>query len=197
MPKHNQEFILYTIILPLTYNDGSHIQTNLLRQAEEELPDRASGLSCYDHGIFYRPGRGVYRKSGTELQKDVIQPLHVVLPADPQEEARLLNWKSRWERKLNQDWIFIVAQSVRVIKPKAELAEVSRDGLLAELTPREFEVLELVAKGKKNKEIAQALWIEESTVQNHLHHVYEKLGVSSRTEAAMIFVQENGNRSQN
>jgi len=53
------------------------------------------------------------------------------------------------------------------------------------LTPREYEVLQLVAKGFTNQEIAKALFVSPVTVKVHLRHVYEKLGVRSRTEAAL------------
>jgi LuxR family maltose regulon positive regulatory protein len=52
------------------------------------------------------------------------------------------------------------------------------------LTPREHEVLDLVRQGLTNREIARTLWIAESTVKVHVHHVLEKLGARSRTEAA-------------
>lgn len=51
------------------------------------------------------------------------------------------------------------------------------------LTPRELAVLRLVAEGKSNKEIGEALSITEGTVKVHLMRVFEKLGVASRTEA--------------
>jgi ATP/maltotriose-dependent transcriptional regulator MalT len=54
------------------------------------------------------------------------------------------------------------------------------------LTRREREVLELVRQGLSNRQIARTLWIAESTVKVHVHHVLEKLGVQSRTEAAAM-----------
>lgn len=51
------------------------------------------------------------------------------------------------------------------------------------LTPRELTVLRLVAEGKTNKEIGEALSITEGTVKVHLMHVFEKLHVANRTEA--------------
>ena len=52
------------------------------------------------------------------------------------------------------------------------------------LTPRELEVLQLVASGSSNGEIAQSLWVTEQTVKFHLSNVYRKLDVGNRTEAS-------------
>lgn len=51
------------------------------------------------------------------------------------------------------------------------------------LTDREREILSLVARGKSNRTIAQELYLAEATVENHLHNIFSKLGVSKRTEA--------------
>jgi two-component system nitrate/nitrite response regulator NarL len=51
------------------------------------------------------------------------------------------------------------------------------------LTPREEEILDLVGQGLSNKEIAARLYIEVTTVKNHVHNILEKLGVSRREEA--------------
>jgi len=58
------------------------------------------------------------------------------------------------------------------------------------LTDREREVLELVATGITNREVAQELFISINTVKVHLRNVYTKLGADSRTEATMIAVRE-------
>jgi DNA-binding NarL/FixJ family response regulator len=54
------------------------------------------------------------------------------------------------------------------------------------LTPRELEVLEHVAAGRTDREIAALLYVSVRTVQKHLQHTYEKLGVKTRTGAAML-----------
>jgi len=65
----------------------------------------------------------------------------------------------------------------------AKLAErVTR----VQLTPRELAALRLMADGKANKEIATDLGISERTVKTHLGHLFEKLGVTSRTEAVKV-----------
>lgn len=53
----------------------------------------------------------------------------------------------------------------------------------ASLSSREIEVLELVAAGRSNTEVAAELFVSETTVKSHLGHIYSKLGVASRTAA--------------
>lgn len=54
------------------------------------------------------------------------------------------------------------------------------------LTPREIEVVAMVAKGLSNKEIGAQLFIAEGTVKIHLHNIYEKLGIARRAELARV-----------
>jgi DNA-binding NarL/FixJ family response regulator len=58
-----------------------------------------------------------------------------------------------------------------------------------QLTPREREVLGLIAAGRSNKRIAFELGIAEKTVKTHVGHVFAKLGVTDRTQAALIAVR--------
>jgi DNA-binding NarL/FixJ family response regulator len=60
-----------------------------------------------------------------------------------------------------------------------------------ELSPRELEVLEAVAIGLSNREIASKLWVSEPTVKFHLTNVYRKLGVTNRTQAARWLLDRN------
>jgi two-component system, NarL family, response regulator len=58
------------------------------------------------------------------------------------------------------------------------------------LTPRERQVLQLVAKGLTNKEIGRVLGISDNTARNHVNSIIEKLDVSDRTEAATIAIRQ-------
>ncbi|MCI0402508.1 MAG: response regulator transcription factor [Acidobacteria bacterium] len=58
----------------------------------------------------------------------------------------------------------------------------------AQLTAREQEIVSLVAQGFRNKEIADKLSISEQTVKNHLHNIFDKLGVSDRLELALYAI---------
>ena len=68
-------------------------------------------------------------------------------------------------------------------RPKSDQPDVS------ELSPREWEVLDLLSRGYAYKEIADALGISMPTVNTHIHRTYEKLHVRSRGEAVARFTQ--------
>jgi DNA-binding NarL/FixJ family response regulator len=59
------------------------------------------------------------------------------------------------------------------------------------LTAREIDLIRMIAKGLRNKEIADKLFISEGTVKVHLHHIYEKLGVDGRL-ALLCFARDKG-----
>lgn len=54
------------------------------------------------------------------------------------------------------------------------------------ITPRELEVLELIAQGLSNKEIAERVFVSENTVKTHSSHVFDKLGARRRTQAVQL-----------
>ena len=76
--------------------------------------------------------------------------------------------------------------------PESSLGEgAARTASLAELSPRELDVLRGIARGASNKEIAREYGIAETTVKIHVQHILRKLNVSSRVHAAVI-AAENG-----
>ena len=74
-----------------------------------------------------------------------------------------------------------------------EVAQISRShtasGAFETLSEREQEVLNLLVEGLSNKQIAQHLYLSVRTVENHLRRLYQKLGVNTRTEAAVLALQ--------
>jgi DNA-binding NarL/FixJ family response regulator len=60
----------------------------------------------------------------------------------------------------------------------------SPGGIFSPLTPRELEILGLLAEGRSNAQLAKVLWVTEQTIKFHLSNIYRKLGVSNRTEAS-------------
>jgi DNA-binding NarL/FixJ family response regulator len=73
--------------------------------------------------------------------------------------------------------------------PRGSLERMG-DGPLGELTDRETEVLVHAARGLSNRQIATEMHLAESTVKRHLANIYEKVGVSSRTEAVRMALVE-------
>ena len=64
----------------------------------------------------------------------------------------------------------------------------ARDRERSPLSQREREIVALVAQGFKNKEMAEKMFISEQTVKNHLHNIFDKLGVSDRLELALYAI---------
>jgi DNA-binding NarL/FixJ family response regulator len=70
-------------------------------------------------------------------------------------------------------------------------APVTRERERSPLSQREREIVALVAQGFKNKEMAEKMFISEQTVKNHLHNIFDKLGVSDRLELALYAIHNN------
>jgi DNA-binding NarL/FixJ family response regulator len=72
----------------------------------------------------------------------------------------------------------------------ARLMNSVRSPAGSSLSSREIEVLELVARGLSNKELARSLYLSEATVKSHLIHIFEKLGVADRTAAVTVALEK-------
>lgn len=73
-------------------------------------------------------------------------------------------------------------------KVVASFNQAQKNSILQELTDREESVLQCLAKGLLNKEVASQLNISQGTVRKHIQHIYEKLQVNTRVEAVNIFL---------
>lgn len=79
----------------------------------------------------------------------------------------------------------LVKEFTRITKHEKTKAEENA------LTEREIEVLDLIAEGMLNKQIAKKLYISEKTVKNHVSNIFKKLNVSDRTQAAIYALKHN------
>jgi DNA-binding NarL/FixJ family response regulator len=87
----------------------------------------------------------------------------------------------------DHEWVAEKRQMAEVSQPPA-----SRPVSLPPLTARERTVLQLVATGASNKQIARALHLTQGTVRNHNRRIFRKLGVAGRTTAASLYVFSGG-----
>ena len=78
----------------------------------------------------------------------------------------------------------------RVLSKLLEREEVAKE-VAQVLTPREIEIVRMVARGLRNRAVAEQLTITEGTVKIHLHNIYQKLGVDGRLELA-VYAQSKG-----
>jgi DNA-binding NarL/FixJ family response regulator len=77
----------------------------------------------------------------------------------------------------------------KVLRQFASLPD-KQSPLIDDLTPREVEVLELIAKGWSNKAIAEALTLSEKTVKNHINNIFSKLHVCDRSQALLYAIRQ-------
>jgi len=94
-------------------------------------------------------------------------------------------------RKVHSGGQWIERDSARRALEKILERQAGARALGEFLTSREAQIVTLIAKGMRNKEIAEKLFISEGTVKIHLHNIYEKLGVDGRL-ALMRYTQEKG-----
>lgn len=77
-------------------------------------------------------------------------------------------------------------QWVLVLREHSDAAQIEALGKLFQLTKRESEVLYWTVKGKTNKDVGEILGTNPRTINKHLEHVFQKLGVETRTAAASL-----------
>src|ERR1035437_8700431 len=87
----------------------------------------------------------------------------------------------------------VIRQFVAADDPPPQLAPSipGRERERSPLSERQREIVAMVAQGLKNKEMAEKMFISEQTVKNHLHNIFDKLGVSDRLELALYAIHNN------
>jgi len=88
-------------------------------------------------------------------------------------------------RKLTRVKETVVVREVQVPAPSEFVRDAGKVESLG-ITPRELEILELIAQGLSNKEIADRVFVSENTVKTHSSRVFDKLGARRRTQAVQL-----------
>ncbi len=97
-------------------------------------------------------------------------------------------------RKVNDGEIWLDSRmTTAVMKEFSQPAPAREQGAKLSISVREREVVTLVCQGFRNKEIAEKMFISEQTVKNHLHNIFDKLGVSDRLELALYAIHKKLN----
>ncbi|MDP4502218.1 helix-turn-helix transcriptional regulator [Nonomuraea turcica] len=130
--------------------------------------------------------RATWELSDAELLVAVRDDGPGVLTADALPVRRLAELAAAVGGRLTLDSVPGWGTTVTAVLPLAPAAPGSQGDALAALKPRELEVLERLARGLRNRQIAEELLISEHTVKFHVANILDKLGVGTRTEAAAL-----------
>ncbi|CAI1716371.1 Nitrate/nitrite response regulator protein narL [Serratia marcescens] len=119
-------------------------------------------------------------------EDDVVTDGYLLKDMEPEDLLKALHQAAAGQMVLSEALTPILAASLRENRPSAD-----RD--IQQLTPRERDILKLIAQGLPNKLIARRLTITESTVKVHVKHLLKKMKLKSRVEAAVWVLQgKNG-----
>jgi len=142
------------------------------------------------------PGSGMVIVGGEDDDTSILDAIeigamgHVAAVAQPAELVAVIRRVADGEDPLKDEVIDRPDLVDKIIDGLRESYRHADDVRPHPLTPRELEVLQLVAEGRKNREIADLLDLSEKTVKNHLTSILHKLGVPNRTRAVTLGVRE-------
>ena len=155
---------------------------------------RCSGLEAIQALQAEMPGTNVLVLTVSEMEEDLFASVkygakgYLLKKAEPDELRQAIYHVARGESivsPLMATKLLTEFQGLSFGAAKKHVDEPS-----TELSPREGEVLQLVAKGATNREIGEALFISENTVKTHLQNIMEKLHLANRSQAAAYAIQK-------
>jgi two-component system, NarL family, nitrate/nitrite response regulator NarL len=151
------------------------------------MPEK-DGLAVLEEVNFDTLGTRVIVLTAAEDDRDVVRAMRlgargVVL----KQSASDLLLKSIRKVAEGEIWLDnrMTSEVIDAFKKSAEAGQRREKPLLSD---REKEIVQLVAQGFRNREIGEKLFISEQTVKNHLHNIFDKLGVSDRLELALYAI---------
>ena len=162
----------------------SLIEAFVRNMAEHPLIHRQANGDCHAYRLSDATSMRSFRR--VALYGEFFAPaaighqLTIGLPGPPHHLLGI--WANRARRDFSDDDLLLA----ELLRPSLQAAEIAvrRASARAALTPREREVLDLVAAGATNAAVAEALVVSPGTVKKHLDNIYAKLGVRSRIGAA-------------
>ncbi|MEU3980643.1 response regulator transcription factor [Streptomyces sp. NPDC026672] len=171
-------------------------------------PEFAADVVLVDLQLPDRSGLDVIRSLVSDAEAGAPTPYFLVLSASESDTAVVMALRAGAHGYLVKETpreeliraVWVVAGGGAAFSPvvAARLAplfsavhELPSRAALPELTDRERQVLDLVARGHNNRRIARALTLSEKTVRNHVSHVFTKLGVGDRA-AAVVLARDAG-----
>ena len=179
---------------------------HLVCKMQKRLQIIEDGMECASQGMIHCDADGGVQMMTAQARRWMNQYFGVAKNLDRQLPAKLLGWVLEQDAQLSRDNLPRARQSLTV--PRKDhvltirlLSEAHTKLLLLEekvveragnalegfgLSPRESEVLALVAQGRMNSEIALILGTSPLTVKKHVEHIFQKLKVNSRTAATAI-----------
>jgi len=116
----------------------------------------------------------------------------VIKDISPEDLVSVIRRVSKGEFLINDKVFSKPAVASRVLKEFRELAVYGQEAqpIFAPLSPREVEILDNIAQGMTNKQVAYALSISEQTVKNHMSSILRKLAVNDRTQAVVYAMRQ-------
>jgi DNA-binding NarL/FixJ family response regulator len=116
----------------------------------------------------------------------------LIKDVSPEDLVQIIRRVSKGEFLINDKVFSKPAVASRVLKEFRELAVYGQEAqpIFAPLSPREVEILDNIAQGMTNKQVAYALSISEQTVKNHMSSILRKLAVNDRTQAVVYAMRQ-------
>lgn len=173
--------------------------TEVCRLAQELQPDlilmdldmpRCNGFEAISRILAEQPGALIVALTYSAGEKDAVEALrrgaqgYLLKDMEPDVLCEKIREAVRGESPIAGTIARKVVLGLQVPAPSPSASAAGK------LTPREVQILKLVAAGATNKEIGGKLFLAENTVKNHLKHILAKLGVENRTQAVAWAVQE-------
>jgi two-component system, NarL family, nitrate/nitrite response regulator NarL len=160
---------------------------------------RVDGLTILRSVQTRSPGSKVILFTSTENKEDFVEAMKLGCCGILQKDASV-SMIEKSIRKVHEGEIWLDSTTTAAVirsfsAPTNDFSAPHVNGKVprerAQLSQREREIIILIAQGYKNKEIAEKMFITEQTVKNHLHNVFDKLGVSDRLELALYAIHNS------